>query len=172
MEQKETLITEKSKTRTILTSLLDMGKEEIIQKCHDLALLLDKANNDISDRNMLLTKVFSELEELKAKIPHIDKEEYNKSWSWVNKIVFVLKKIDRPLPSSEIIEFITPYEPVLKHSRFRPQAFSAHLHKAVKYGRVIAYKLGGSRGYYYTLPDWMDAAGRIMKEYENKIFFK
>lgn len=171
MEQKE-LITERSKTRTMLTSLQDMTKEEIIQKYHDLALLLDKANDDVKVGNMLLTKVYKELEELKTKIPHINKDEYNKSWSWVNKIVFVLKKIDRPLPSAEIIEFITPYEPVLKHSRFRPQAFSAHLHKAVKYGRVVAYKLGGSRGYYYTLPDWMDAAGRIMKEYENKIFFK
>jgi hypothetical protein len=76
------------------------------------------------------------------------------------------------LLSSEIIEFITPYESVLQYSRFRAQAFSAHLHKAVKYGRVIAYKLGGSRGYYYILPDWVDAAGRIVKEYENKIFFK
>jgi hypothetical protein len=161
MVQKERLIYEKSRIREMLTYLQDMSKEEIIQKCYDLASSLEKA-----------TEVFTELEELKAITPHIDKREYHNSWSWVNKIVFVLKKIDRPLLSSEIIEFITPYEPVLQYSRFRPQAFSAHLHKAVKYGRVIAYKLGGSRGYYYILPDWMDAAGRIMKEYENKIFFK
>jgi hypothetical protein len=172
MGQEGRVLTEKSKIRDGLGDLHNMSKEAIIQKCYDLASSLDKANDDVTTRNMLLKEVFTELQQLKAKIPHIDQSEYNKSWSWVNKIVFVLKKIRRPLLSSEIIEFITPYEPVLQYSHYRAQAFSAHLHKAVKYGRVMAYKLGGSRGFYYVLPDWMDVTGKILKEYEEKIFFK
>lgn len=150
----------------------EMSKEEVIQKCLELAASLDKANNDIKAHYGFLEKLMREHEQLKASTPHIDKSEYNQSWSWVNKIVFVLKKIQRPLLSSEIIEFITPYEPVLKYSHHKAQAFSAHLHKAVKYRRVIAHKLGGSRGYYYILPDWTGADGEILKEYEDKIFFK
>ncbi len=172
MDREERKSVRADRKKDELFHLQEMNKEEIIQKCYDLASSLDRANHDVEICTKLLKKVFMELDQLKAKTPHIEKAEYNKSWSWVNKIVFVLKKIKRPLLSSEIIEFITPYEPVLQFSRYRAQAFSAHLHKAVKYGRVIAYKLGGSRGYYYVLPDWMDTAGKILKEYEDKIFFK
>jgi hypothetical protein len=172
MGQEGRMVAEKRKIRDGLKNLQEISKDEIIQKCYDLAMSLDKANDDVTTCNLLLREVFTELQQLKAKTPHIDEAEYNKSWGWVNKIVFVLKKIKRPLLSTEIIEFMTPYELVLQYSRYPAQAFSAHLHKAVKYGRVIAYKLGGSRGYYYILPDWMDVTGKIMKEYEDRIFFK
>jgi hypothetical protein len=172
MRQEERTSVGKSQIKDGLNHLPDMSKEEIIQKCYDLASSLEKANGEVRTYRSLLGEVLAELDKLKEKTPHIDKAEYNKGWSWVNKIVFVLKKIQRPLLSLEIIEFITPYEPVLQYSRYRAQAFSAHLHKAVKYGRVIAYKLGGSRGYYYILPDWADATGKISKEYEDKIFLK
>lgn len=172
MGREERRIVEKGKIRDGLADLQELNKEDIIKKCYDLASCLDKANQEITVCHQLLEKMLIELKQLKAKTPHIEESEYNKSWSWVNKIVFVLKKIKRPLLSSEIIDFITPYEPVLQYSHYRAQAFSAHLHKAVKYGRVIAYKLGGSRGFYYVLPDWMDIAGSILKEYEDKIFFK
>jgi hypothetical protein len=172
MKQDKEMSVGKSKIVDGLGDLQHMSKEELIQKCYDLASSLDKANDDVQICNSLLKEVFMEFEQLKAKTPHIDKAEYNKSWSWVNKIVFVLKKIKRPLLSPEIIEFITPYESILQYSRYKAQAFSAHLHKAVKYGRVIAHKLSGSRGYYYILPDWTDTTGKILKEYEDKIFFK
>jgi Zn-dependent M16 (insulinase) family peptidase len=172
MGREEGVFAKKSKIRDGLADLEDLNKEEIIKKCYDLASCLEKANDNVSVCHELLEKMLIELEQLKATTPHINTTEYNKSWSWVNKIVYVLKKIKRPLLSSEIIEFIMPYEPVLRYSHNRPQAFSAHLHKAVKYKRVIAYKLGGSRGYYYILPDWMEVTGKVMKEYEDKIFFK
>jgi len=148
-----------------------MDKVEIIKKCLDFKSALEKANKEIETYRSLLIKLSEEYNHLKSKNPDIDQAEYNKSWSWVNKIVFVLKKINRPLLSSEIIAFITPYEPVLKYSHHRAQAFSANLHKAIKYDRVRAYKLPGSRGYYYILPNWLDE-GHLIKEYENKLFFK
>lgn len=155
-----------------LMLLQEMSKEALIQKCLDLTLSFRKADTDLRIYNELLAKMLTENEELKKKIPHIEKKEYNSNWSWVNKIVFVLKKIKRPLLSTEIIELILPYEPTLKSSYTPAQSFSPHMHKAVKYGRVLAYKLSGSRGYYYILPEWMDADGRIIKEYEDKIYFK
>jgi hypothetical protein len=149
-----------------------LNKEELIQNCRELKSAVDKAEREIEAYRELLTKTLSEYDLFKSRHPDIEAAEYNKRWSWVNKIVYVLKKVRRPLLSSEIISFITPYETVLQHSHHRAQAFSANLNKAVKYGRVIPYKLGGSRGYYYILPDWRDHEGRIMGEYENKIFFK
>lgn len=172
MGREEKLLTQKSRIQDGLGDLSGMGKEDLIKKCCELAATLDKANDDATVNNMLLKQLYSEYEKLKTKTNRIDQSEYNKGWSWVNKIVFALKKINRPLLSSEIIEFMTPHEQVLKHSRYPAQAFSAHLHKAVRYGRVLAYKLGGCRGYYYILPEWADATGMILKEYENKIFFR
>ena len=150
----------------------NMDRAELLKKCVDLKSALDKAQTEIETYRGLLIKSSQEYQRLKSKNPDITEAEYNKAWSWVNKIVFVLKKIDRPLLSSEIIEFITPYEPVIQYSHHRAQAFSANLTKAVKYHRVRAYKLPGSRGYYYVLPSWLDADGQLTKEYEAKIFFK
>lgn len=155
-----------------LAQLQAMSKEELVKKCMDLTSLLRKSEKDQKIYHELLVATVKENDGFKSKILHIEQKEYNPNWSWVNKIVFVLKKIGRPLLSAEIIAFIHPHEPVLQSSYTPAQAFSPHIHKAVKYGRVLAYKLGGSRGYYYILPEWTDAAGRILREYEDKIFFK
>jgi hypothetical protein len=95
MGQEGRMLAEKSKIRDGLKYLQDISKEEVIQKCYDLALSLGKANDDATTCNMLLKEVFTELKQLKAKTPHIDEAEYKKSWSWVNKTGFVLKKIKR-----------------------------------------------------------------------------
>jgi hypothetical protein len=149
-----------------------MDKATLIKKYIDVESDLKNAKDEIEILRKLLIKSSEQYKLLKATNPHIDQTDYNKSWSWVNKIVFVLKKINRPLRSSEIIDFITPYEPVLQYSHHRAQSFSANLNKAVKYDRVKAYKLSGSRGYYYALPAWLDINGQLTQEYEDKIFFK
>lgn len=155
-----------------ISPLENLDKGEIIRKCLDFRSALDKAKDEIEILRSLLIKSSNEYKLLKSKNPDISQAEYNTGWSWVNKIVFVLKKINRPLLSSEIISFITPYEPVLQYSHHKAQAFSANLNKAVKYDRVRAYKLPGSRGYYYVLPAWLEVDGQLIKEYESKIFFK
>jgi hypothetical protein len=152
--------------------LLLLDKAELVKKFMDVRSALDKAELEIETYRGLLIKSSEEYRHLRSKIPDISQAEYNKTWSWVNKIVFVLKKINRPLLSCEIIEFITPYEAVLQYSHHRAQSFSANLTKAVKYDRVRAYKLSGSRGYYYVLPAWLDINGQLIKEYEDKIFLK
>lgn len=172
MESDERKLHEFGTRKSEISSIQDLDKAEIIKKCLDYKSMLDKAEKQNDVYRSLLIKLSEQYELLKAKIPDINEADYNKDWNWVNKIVFVLKKINRPLLSSEIIAFITPYEPVLKHSRYKAQAFSANLTKAVKYGRVRAYKLLGSRGYYYVLSNWLDSDGQLNKNYEDKIFFK
>lgn len=148
-----------------------MSKEELVEKYIALRADFFKAKRNVEFYRCAMTDALNQCNQLKLKIPSISKSEYNKSWSWVNKIVFVLKKADRPLLSSEIIGFVRPHEPGLEHSNSPAQSFSAHLTKAVKYGRVIAYKLMGSRGFYYTLPQWLDEDGQLRPQYEEKICF-
>ena len=171
MEQEESKSNEVAANGNERLVLQSMEKTEIIKKCINLKSALDRAKREIEIYRSLLLKSSEEYNLLKSKNPDILQTEYNKKWSWINKIVFVLKKINRPLRSAEIIAFIIPYEPVLQYSHHKAQAFS-NLNKAVKYCRVRAYKLAGSRGYYYVLPNWLDDKGQLTKEYENKIFFK
>ena len=149
-----------------------MTKEEIIEKYIEMKAKFIKVDKEARLYYSALVSVFKDYELLKSKYPDIDQAEYNRNWSWVNKIVFALRKTDRPLLSSEIIELLVPHEPILKFNSQRPQAFSANLHKALKHQRVIAYKRGGSRGYFYVLPHWMDGQDILQKKYEDKIFIR
>jgi hypothetical protein len=81
----------------------DLDRDGIIKKYLEYKQSLVKAKEDIDTYRSLLVKLTEQHEALKSKIPDIRHGEYNKAWSWTNKIVFVLKKIDRPLLSSEII---------------------------------------------------------------------
>ena len=151
---------------------LTMTKEEIIEKYIELKANWVQAEKDIGAYRKYAQSLLKELQLFKVEYPDLNKDEYNPKWSWVNKIVFVLKKTRRPMLSPEIIRLLVPHEPILQHSSNRPQAFSVYLNKAVKYQRIAAYKRGGSRGYYYVLPEWMNEHGVLEKQYEDKIFFK
>lgn len=154
-----------------LEVLQKLDKEEIIRQYQVLVALLDKLRRDLTDSKELLTHVVGENERLKIKIPAIQQAEYDPKWSWINKIVFVLRKVKRPLLSSEIIDFIRPHELSLQYSRTPAQALSPHIYKAVKYGRIIRYRIWGTRGFYYVLPAWVNPDGKIIEEYGDKILF-
>lgn len=149
-----------------------MTKEEVIEKYIEMKANLVKAEKKAESYYSYLKSIVKEHELLKAKYPDLDKDEYNRKWSWINKIVFVLKKTGRPMLSPEIKELLLPHEPTLQYSNNKLQALSPYLNKAVKYDRVATYKRGGSRGYYYVLPEWMNDQGILEKQYEDKIFFK
>lgn len=155
-----------------IRTLDSLSKEEIITKFRQLEVAFKESqkNEDLFRQAFLQSE--DNLKRLRLTRPHVEATEYNNAWSWVNKIVFVLKKLQRPLLSSELIEIMLPHEPTFQHSHHKAQSFSAHLNKAVKYGRVLAYKLGGSRGYYYVLPEWYDEQEKLKGEYENKIYLK
>lgn len=159
--------TENGKSGEII-HLKEMKKSEIIRKYLGLQSALSEAEKELVAYKRLLAQKGI----LSVNGVNIHEMEYNPNWSWLNKIVFVLKKLDRPLLSSEFIEFMMPYEPVLQYSRHKAQALSAHLTKAVKYGRIRTYKLHGARGYYYVLAPWLSPDGELGKEYKAKILFQ
>jgi hypothetical protein len=158
--------------REDLQRLEQLSKEELIRKYAELKSEYDYKEGQAAYFLSQWEEALRMYYQVKLKYPDIDEAEYSKDWSWVNKIVYVLKKTNRPLLSPEMIELITEHDPALKNSRFRPQTFSANLNKAVKYKRIIAYKLGGTRGYYYVMPEWVEVNGGLKKEYEDKIFFR
>jgi arsenate reductase-like glutaredoxin family protein len=77
---------------------------------------------------------------------------FNLNATWIDKIVFVLKAAGRPLRSSEIIEILEKNDITFRTLANQQKGLSAHLTKALKYGRILGEKLKGQNGYLYRLP--------------------
>ncbi len=78
---------------------------------------------------------------------------YNLNATWIDKIIFVLKTAERPLRSSEIIEVLYKNDRFFRTLTNHQKGLSAHLTKALKYGRIIGTKQKGQNGYLFSLPD-------------------
>jgi len=79
---------------------------------------------------------------------------YNPQWSWIDKIVFILKNEGRPMQSFEIVEKLDEREPQVFEQMYEPDKyFSVVLAKAKEYGRVTTIKQKGTRGPLYLPAD-------------------
>ena len=77
---------------------------------------------------------------------------YNINAAWIDKIVFILKAGGRPMRSSEIIEVLLKNDVTFRTLTDHQKGLSAHLTKALKYGRIIGTKQKGQNGYVFSLP--------------------
>ncbi len=98
------------------------------------------------------------------------KDEYNKSRTWVSKIVFIVANANKPLRSAEIIALLLRREPVLYEKESKEKFISPSLNAALKFRRLIPYKLKGVRGNYYCLPEWINDEGELLPEMRKKIY--
>jgi hypothetical protein len=132
--------------------------------------LLQKENDSLRE---LLKEALIEIENLKNRLEKHEnpKDEYNKRWTMVTKIAFLITKAQKPLRSSEILQLLTSREPtIIKKQVSMEKYLSAFLNTAMKHGRLIPYKLKGVRGNYYCLPEWINEDGDLMKELKTAIY--
>lgn len=78
---------------------------------------------------------------------------YNINATWIDKIVFVLKAAGRPMRSAEIIQVLLKNDMLFRTLTDHQKGLSAHLTKALKYGRIIGTKQKGQNGYIFSLPE-------------------
>jgi len=132
--------------------------------------MLQKENDSLRE---LLKEAIIEIEKLKNRLQNYEnpKDEYDKRWTMVTKIAFLIAKAEKPLRSSEILQLLTNREPTIVTKQASMEKYlSAFLNTAMKHGRLIPYKLKGVRGNYYCLPEWMDEEGELYKELKSKIY--
>ena len=132
--------------------------------------LLQKENDSLRD---LLKEALIEIENLKNRLEKHEnpKDEYNKRWTMVTKIAFLITKAQKPLRSAEILQLLTSREPtIVKKQASMEKYLSAFLNTAMKHGRLIPYKLKGVRGNYYCLPEWINEDGELQQELKTAIF--
>lgn len=131
---------------------------------------LEKENRLLKE---LLAEALEKIKNLEKRLENYEKpnDGYNKAWTVVTKIVFFITKADKPLRSSEIITLLKQREPaIIKKQDSLEKYLSAFLNTAVKYKRIMPYKLKGVRGNYYFIPEWMDEDENLIPEMRAKIY--
>lgn len=164
-------------TETLLNQPLQHQErcKSVTEPLSEQDIRIKTLENELTIRDNLLKEVFTEYEKLKIQIKELQKQldelqnnsKYKSASTWISKIVFILRHENRPLRSAELIALLEKRESHLLHHHNKVQYFSAFLTQSVRYKRIISYKLKGVRGYYYLLPEWMDAKGEPQAEYLN-----
>lgn len=86
---------------------------------------------------------------------------YSNRLSWMGKVIFVIRKEDKPLRAVEIVEILLELDDSL-HLKANPTTFiSVVLAKAVKEKRLSLHKIFGTRGGYYAIEEWLDENGNL-----------
>jgi hypothetical protein len=131
---------------------------------------LRKENDQLRE---LLKEAWVEIRNLKEHVSKYAKPDdgYNKSWTMVAKIVFLVTNANKPLRSSEIIPLLRVREPLIVNKQVSLEKYvSAFLNTAMKHKRLIPYKLKGVRGNYYCIFEWIDEEGVLIPEMRKKIY--
>jgi hypothetical protein len=131
---------------------------------------LRKENDQLRE---LLKEALVEIRNLKEHVSKYEKPDdgYNKSWTMVAKIVFLVTNANKPLRSSEIIPLLRVREPLIVNKQVSLEKYvSAFLNTAMKHKRLIPYKLKGVRGNYYCIFEWIDEEGVLIPEMRKKIY--
>ena len=131
---------------------------------------LEKENRALKE---LLAEALEKIKNLEKRVEKYEKpnDGYNKAWTVVAKIVFLITKAYKPLRSAEIIPLLQAREPSIVNKQTSLEKYvSAFLNTAVKHQRLVPYKLKGVRGNYYCLPEWIDEAGELISEMRCKIY--
>ncbi len=133
---------------------------------------LEEREKELENVTSQLNQALSENEKLKKKIGKLEKpkDEYNYSWSWISKIVFIVAQAKKPLRSAEIISILRVREPDLNLKTSKEKFVSAFLNVAMRHQRLIPYKLKGVRGNYYCLPEWINEDGELSPEMKKQIY--
>ncbi len=131
-------------------------------------LKLEKENKSLVE---LLREAIIENEKLREKIAFYEQPflEYNESWTWIKKIVFVVRKSEKPLLAAEILAILRQKDSLLAVNSNPVKFISVMLTEAKRKRCLIPVKGVAVRGKYYCLPEWMDENGNLVLEMSKKI---
>lgn len=133
----------------------------------------EQLQKEVISLKELLQKAYQEIQKLKDCLHKYENpgDGYNKRWTMVTKLVFLVAKAGKPLRSAEIIPLLKNRQPeIIKKQDSLEKYISAFLNTAMKHRRLIPYKLKGVRGNFYCLPEWMNEEGELLSEMRNKIY--
>jgi hypothetical protein len=135
-----------------------MNSAELIRIITDLQSKNNSLESDLKFHKEKINELFERLSQSQIKIEELQQtndmklgNSFNINSTWIDKIVFVLKSTGRPMRSSEIIEVLLKYDKTFRTLTDPQKGLSAHITKALKYGRILGTKVKGMNGYTFTL---------------------
>jgi hypothetical protein len=146
-------------------SSLEIKLERIKEKLAD-------TQKELSETKIQLHKQENENIKLRLLLDHYvnPKDKYDESRTWVSKLVFIVAQAKKPLRSADIISLLLRREPILQEKASKEKFISPSLNAAMKFKRLIPYKLHGVRGKFYCLPEWINEEGELLPEMRSKIY--
>lgn len=133
--------------------LLELNKEDLIKIIEEQEKEMEKLNGAMH----MIVKHNILLENKLMKNPQSGEAMYyRQDWCYVDKLVFILKLKKQPLQSSELLELLLKHDEYANYWRNKVKSLSVHLNKAVKYKKILSYKVPGKNGLDYGLPEWID----------------
>ena len=150
----------------------DISAQRLEIKIKRLRSDLEYKQEQLNSVEAQLKQAISENKKLRKQLaqPNVPKDGYEYNRTWISKIVFIVTNADKPLRSVEIIAILLPREPVLNEKVSKEKFISPFLNSAMRYERLIPFKLKGVRGNYYCLPEWMDKEKQLLPEMRKKIY--
>jgi hypothetical protein len=144
-----------------------LSKEELINKYIELEKIYHISS-------CYTEKLFKHSEEHEKRLEGMKLERgipdyYSHKWNWVSKLIYILKQKNVPLTSSELLGFLLELDEEARYWSSPQKSISSHLSKAVKYERILGYKVNGIQGYYYVLPEWMEKNNELKEEYRKQL---
>ena len=104
-----------------------------------------------SNENQILQKKVFDLEKLKLEVekPKTDNKKYNKKSSWMEKLVFIIEKNEKPITAAEIKNQFLLLEPEIKFqwTNLENQIFQL-LHRACAAKVIMKRKVKGEYSYF------------------------
>jgi hypothetical protein len=137
-------------------------KEDLIKVIEEKVAEIEKLHGKIRS---IIRQNNNPTKRIPKKIGCADLSHYDQSWSFVTKLVFILKKANKPLRSSGILPLLLKYDEKAKYWRNPVSSLGTHLSKSLKYKRILAYKIFGINGSYHVLPQWLDQEGELLPDY-------
>lgn len=133
----------------------------------------EQLQKEVNSLKELLQEAYLEIQKLKERLHKYENpgDGYNKRWTMVTKLVFLITKAGKPLRSADIIPLLKDRQPeIVKKQDSLEKYISAFLNTAMKHKRLIPYKLKGVRGNFYCLPEWIEEDGALLSEMRKKIY--
>ncbi len=130
----------------------------------DVARDLYNKNQSLIARNKWLEARIQELESPKGRRAE--------DRSWIDKIVLVIGRTERPMRSRELMHELKAMDKDYAiESLSNPEgSLSVALARAVETGRLKQFKVPGTRGAYYALPKWVDKNGNLSKAMRDEMW--
>ena len=137
----------------LLKDLKKLDKDELFEKMKELYYDNKKQANKIFDLEAELNKYQNKIEKKNLKGSEaINYEGYDLKWVMAEKIVFILKRNNKPMSTKEIINELLMVEPRLNdlYSE-REKTLSNFIYNTVKCGFIVRVDKSIGGGYNYAL---------------------